>query len=108
MRSPGWWLYRLRQLGRTVTVHLHGACVGAGSELSGFATNVRAAPDTTFRLPEISMGLIPGAGGTVSIPRRIGQGRTAWMALTGPPSTPPTALNWNLVDVIDRSGSDGT
>ena len=46
------------------------------------------------------MGLIPGAGGTVSIARRIGRQRTAWMVLTGRRITARTALEWGLVDAL--------
>ncbi|MDQ6696224.1 MAG: enoyl-CoA hydratase/isomerase family protein, partial [Actinomycetota bacterium] len=56
---------------------------------------------TTFRLPELAMGLVPGAGGTVSLPRRIGRHRTAWLALTGASIDAPTALDWGLVDTIE-------
>lgn len=83
-----------------VTAHLHGSCIGAGIEISAFAGCVLAAPDTSIRLPEVAMGLIPGAGGTVSIPRRIGRHRTAYLALTGTPIDAPTALAWGLVDEI--------
>lgn len=81
-------------------VDVHGACVGAGIELPAFAKRIVAAPDATFRLPEISMGLIPGAGGTVSLPPRIGRQRTAWLALTGSSIDARTALEWGLVDDI--------
>ena len=47
------------------------------------AGTVVAAEGSTFRLPETAMGLIPGAGGTVSIPRRIGRWRTLYLALSG-------------------------
>jgi enoyl-CoA hydratase/carnithine racemase len=53
------------------------------------------------------MGLIPGAGGTVSLTARIGRHRTAQLALTGTPIDAPTALAWGLVDEIER-GSAGT
>jgi enoyl-CoA hydratase/carnithine racemase len=43
-------------------VRVHGSCFGAGVELPAFAGEVIAHPDTTFRLPEVGMGLIPGAG----------------------------------------------
>lgn len=66
-----------------IEVRMRGACVGAGVELSAFAGRVVAAPDTTVRLPEIGMGLIPGAGGTVSLTRRIGRQRTGLLALLG-------------------------
>ena len=81
-------------------VHLHGPCVGAGVELPAFAGAVTAVAGTTFRLPEVGMGLIPGAGGTVSIPRRIGRWRTLYLALTGRPLDAETALGWGLVDAV--------
>jgi enoyl-CoA hydratase/carnithine racemase len=43
---------------------------------------------------------VPGAGGTVSLPRRIGRHRTAWLGLTGAPIDAATALDWGLVDRI--------
>jgi len=61
---------------------VHGACIGAGIELAAFAHHVIATPDAFFQLPEVGMGLIPGAGGTASLPRRIGRQRTAYLALT--------------------------
>ncbi|WP_262401328.1 enoyl-CoA hydratase/isomerase family protein [Actinomadura sp. CNU-125] len=74
--------------------------MGAGVELPAFAGRVVARPDAVFRLPEIAMGLIPGAGGTVSLPRRIGRHRTLYMALTGEAIGADTALAWGLVDEI--------
>jgi enoyl-CoA hydratase/carnithine racemase len=88
-----------------VTFVVHGACVGAGTELPAFAGRVVARPDATFRLPEVGMGLVPGAGGTVSLPRRIGQERAGWLALTGATIDAPTALDWGLVDEINEQGS---
>jgi len=84
----------------SVTVHLHGACAGSGIELPAWAHRVLAAPDTQIWLPEVGMGLIPGAGGTASIPRRIGRQRTAWLALSGLPIDGLTALEWGLVDAV--------
>jgi hypothetical protein len=96
--SVGWLIHQLR--GRT-TVRLHGDCIGAGIELPAFAGTVIASPETRVSLPEIGMGLIPGAGGTVSLPRRIGRGRTAWLALSGETIDAATALQWNLVDAVE-------
>ena len=56
--------------------------------------------DSFFELPETGLGLVPGAGGTVSIPRRIGRQRTAWMALSGARLDASTALRWGLVDEV--------
>ena len=83
-----------------VRAEVHGACIGAGAELAAFAAFVVAQPDTYFELPEVSMGLIPGAGGTASIARRIGRQRTAFIALTGARMDANTALEWGLVDSI--------
>lgn len=96
---------RIARLSERVTVHVHGACIGAGVELPAFASRVVAASDATFRLPELSMGLIPGAGGTVSLPRRIGRWRTAWLAMTGSMIDAATALSWGLVDAAERRDS---
>jgi enoyl-CoA hydratase/carnithine racemase len=53
---------------------------------------------TRIRLPELAMGLVPGAGGTVSLPRRICRWRTAFLDLSGAPIELSTALAWGLVD----------
>jgi enoyl-CoA hydratase/carnithine racemase len=81
-----------------VTVVAHGACVGAGTELAAYAGKVVAAPDAFFELPEVRMGLVPGAGGSVSVPRRIGRWRAAWLMLTGDRLPAVTALRWGLAD----------
>ncbi len=101
-RSPARLLHRLRD--RTA-VYLHGAALGGGIELAAFADRVIAAPDTTIGLPEIGLGLIPGAGGTVSLTRRCGRQRTAALALTGRRIDPATALAWGLVDEIATDAS---
>ena len=84
-------------------VHVHGSCVGAGIELPAFSKSIIAHPDATFRLPEIAFGLIPGAGGTVSVTRRCGRHRAAWLALTGATIDAEQALRWQLIDRIDAS-----
>jgi enoyl-CoA hydratase/carnithine racemase len=83
-----------------VEVRVHGPCVGAGVELPAFAGRVTAAAGTTFTLPEVAMGLIPGAGGTVSIPRRVGRWRALYLALSGRPLDVATALAWGLIDEV--------
>jgi enoyl-CoA hydratase/carnithine racemase len=96
-RSPA---YLLSVLADRVKPHVHGFCVGSGIELPAFARTVTADPSSTFQLPEMAMGLIPGAGGTVSIPRRIGASRTAWLVLSGQALDSATALEWGLVDGV--------
>jgi enoyl-CoA hydratase/carnithine racemase len=87
-----------------VTVHAHGACVGAGTEITAYAGRVVAAPSAFFALPEVRMGLVPGAGGSVSVPRRIGRWRAAWLMLTGDRLPASTALRWGLADDVSDPG----
>jgi len=101
-RHPG---VLLHQLADRTEVHVHGACVGAGVELPAFGGRVVASPDAWFRLPELAMGLIPGAGGTVSLPRRIGVGRTLLLALSGIDLRAQDALRWGLVDAAESDVS---
>jgi enoyl-CoA hydratase/carnithine racemase len=86
-----------------VTAHVHGSCLGSGIELPAFAGRVIAHPDTLIALPEVRMGLIPGAGGTVSLPRRIGRHRTALLALAGFTIDAATARQWGLVDEVEET-----
>mgnify|MGYP001232508012 CR=1 FL=1 len=85
-----------------LVAHLHGDCIGSGIELPAFAGRVVADPGARIGLPEVSLGLVPGAGGTVSLPRRIGRHRTARLALTGRTVDAATAHRWGLVDEIAR------
>jgi hypothetical protein len=96
-RSPALLIGRLSA---RIRVELHGACLGAGIELPAFADRVVATEDAFFQLPEVGLGLIPGAGGTVSLPRRIGRQRTAWLGLSGSRIDAQTALAWGLVDEV--------
>lgn len=97
LRSAAWEMHLLRD---HIRVNLHGACVGAGIELPAFTNNITSTPDAFFWLPEVRLGLVPGAGGTVSLPRRIGRHRTTWLALTNRRLDPSTAHDWGLIDKI--------
>ena len=79
-------------------VYLHGVCAGAGIEIPAFASRVFGNESVEIFLPEISMGLIPGAGGTVSLPRRIGPQKTAYLAMSGKTLSLSDALAWGLID----------
>ncbi len=94
----------LASLADRAEVRLHGSCLGAGIELSAFAGRVVADPAARLGLPELGLGLVPGAGGTVSLPRRIGRHRTAWLGLRGGTIDAPTAHAWGLVDAVAPVG----
>jgi len=90
----------LLELSARLEFRLHRACIGSGIELPAFASRVVAAGNTFIQLPEITLGLLPGAGGTVSIPRRIGRHRTAYLALSARRINAETARQWGLVDAV--------
>ncbi|MCB2059949.1 MAG: enoyl-CoA hydratase/isomerase family protein [Novosphingobium sp.] len=81
-------------------VHVQGGCVGSGLELAAYASRFTAARDAWFHLPELSMGILPGAGGCVSLTRRIGRQRAALLILSGKRLRVSQALAWGLVDEI--------
>ncbi len=90
----------LRRLGERGEVSLHGACIGSGIEIAAAAHRRIGAPGTFVQLPELAMGLIPGAGGTVTLPRAIGRHRTIWLVLSGLRLGARQALGWGLLHAI--------
>jgi len=91
------------RLGRSCRAEVHGRVLGSGLEMAAFCGWVAARDDSAFGLPELSLGLIPGAGGTVSVTRRIGRWRTAYLVLSGHTVGTDTALAWGLVDAVAQS-----
>ncbi|MET0239168.1 MAG: enoyl-CoA hydratase/isomerase family protein [Sphingobium sp.] len=101
---PAWAIIGCRD---RLSVHVQGACVGAGLEMAAFAARVTAGADAWFQLPELAMGLLPGAGGCVSVSRRIGRQRAALMILSGRRISAATALSWGLIDaIVDEAPGD--
>ena len=88
------------RLGAACRAEVHGRVLGSGLEMAAFCGRITATPDAVFGLPELRLGLIPGAGGTVSVTRRIGRWRTAYLVLTGQTLDAATALAWGLVDAV--------
>ena len=98
---------RLGRLGIPKIAAIHGTCLGGGTELA-LACDWRVATDTratAIGLPEIKLGLIPGFGGSVRLPRLIGIQRALSMILTGRSLSSATAYRYGLVDqVFDEAG----
>jgi enoyl-CoA hydratase/carnithine racemase len=91
------------RLGRACRARVHGRVMGSGLEMAAFCGWIEAHGDSVFGLPELGLGLIPGAGGTVSVTRRIGRWRTAYLVLSGRTIDADTALAWGLVDAIAQA-----
>jgi 3-hydroxyacyl-CoA dehydrogenase/enoyl-CoA hydratase/carnithine racemase len=85
---------------KPIVAAIQGVALGGGLELA-LASHYRiAAPSATMGLPEVTIGVIPGAGGTQRLPRLIGVTKALDMILTGKPVTAKKALEIGLVDAV--------
>ena len=91
---------RLAKLTDKLSIHVNGPAIGAGCEILAFGQRVTASPNAWFQLPELKYGLIPGAGGTAGLPKRIGRQKTAYLALSMKKINADIALDWGLIDEI--------
>ncbi|TMA08070.1 MAG: enoyl-CoA hydratase/isomerase family protein [Methanobacteriota archaeon] len=80
---------------------IDGHCVGGGLEIA-MATDVRVASDGAWRvgLPEVTLGVLPGTGGTQRLPRLVGKSRAIDLMATGRMITPKDALEWGLFNRV--------
>jgi 3-hydroxyacyl-CoA dehydrogenase len=85
---------------KPVIAAMHGTPLGGGLELALGCHFRIAAPDTRLGLPEIKLGIIPGAGGTQRLPRLIGIDKAMAMILSGDPIPAREALAAGLIDEI--------
>lgn len=85
---------------KTWVAALHGTALGGGLEVALACKSRIAAPDAKLGLPEVNLGLIPGAGGTVRLPRLIGAEAALDMIASGKPVSAHKALSLGLVDRI--------
>jgi 3-hydroxyacyl-CoA dehydrogenase/enoyl-CoA hydratase/3-hydroxybutyryl-CoA epimerase len=93
---------RVELLRMPLVAAIHGACLGGGLELA-LACQYRIAsesPKTVLALPEVELGLIPGAGGTQRLPRIVGLEEALEMILRSRRVRPRRALQTGLVDEV--------
>ncbi len=81
-----------------------GLAYGGGLELAVCCDLIVVEEHTRLCLPEIKLGVFPGSGGTVRVPRRIGEGRAKEMMFFGEPIDAATALSWGLVNRVAARG----
>src|SRR5262249_26736536 len=74
---------RLLRLRAITLAAVHGLAVGGGMEMALLCDLCLAADDARFALPETGRGMIPGVGGTQTLPRRVGVGRALDLTLSG-------------------------
>lgn len=93
-------LERLDAGRKPVVAAIGGAALGGGLELAMACHGRIAAPAAKLGLPEIKLGIIPGAGGTQRLPRLIGPDAAFTMMLTGEPVSAETAAKLGIVDAV--------
>lgn len=84
---------------------LHGTVLGGGLEIAMACAHRIAAPGTKFGLPEVNVGLVPGAGGTQRAPRLFGWEAAIDMACSGKLLTAEDALRLGAIDAIEADPS---
>ncbi|WP_016745189.1 enoyl-CoA hydratase-related protein [Rhizorhabdus wittichii] len=94
----------IRSFSKPLVAAVEGWCLGAGAELMMCADIVVAAKGAKIGQPETNLGIIPGAGGTATLPRRIGQARAMHMVLTGEPIGAEEAHAIGLVACLAEQG----
>jgi len=94
----------LEKLRQPVIAAINGAAMGGGMELAIACTFRIIAESAKIGLPEVKLGIIPGAGGTQRLPRLIGKGRAAELILTGDPIGAQAAYAIGLVDKVVADG----
>jgi len=77
---------------------VNGAAYGGGCEIAACADFVYAADTVRFALTETTLGIIPGAGGTQTVARAIGERRAKELIFSGEPFDAKTAEHWGLVN----------
>ncbi|WP_437926583.1 enoyl-CoA hydratase-related protein [Sorangium sp. So ce291] len=90
---------------KPVIAAINGVAFGGGLELALLCDLRVAAPHAELALPETSLGIIPGAGGTQRLPRVVGEARAKEMILLGRRLTAPEALAWGLVNRVSPEGT---
>jgi len=89
----------IRELPVPVVASLHGAVIGGGLEIAAACDLRVAAEGTKFAMPEVKLA-IPSVVEAALLPRLMGQGRAAWMVLTGATIDARKALQWGLIEDI--------
>lgn len=90
----------IENLQTPVIAAVNGFALGGGLELA-MAAHFRIASDNAkMGLPEVTLGVIPGYGGTQRLPQLIGKGRALELIMTGKPIDAQTALNYGLVNHV--------
>jgi enoyl-CoA hydratase len=91
---------RLQEMPIPVIAAVNGFALGGGSEIALACDFIYASENAKFGLPEITLGLIPGFGGTQRLPRQIGKNMAKELIFTGKMITASTAYELGMVNKV--------
>lgn len=94
------WARPINEFSKPIIAVINGYCFGGGLEVALMCDIMIASDQANFALPEIKLGLIPGAGGTQALIRNVGKSKAMEMILTGNPITAEDALACNLISKV--------
>ncbi|MBT3329939.1 MAG: enoyl-CoA hydratase [Rhodospirillaceae bacterium] len=83
-----------------VIAAVNGSAFGGGCEIALAADFIYASSNAKFAVPEITLGIIPGCGGTQNLPRAAGSRRAKEILFTGSPFTAQEGLEWGIVNKV--------
>lgn len=87
-----------------VIAAVNGAAYGGGCEIAAACDFIYASATARFALPEVALGIMPGAGGTQSLARAMGERRAKEIILAGLPFSAEDAAMWGLVNRVCSPG----
>lgn len=79
---------------------VNGAAYGGGCEIALACDFIYAASNVRFALTEVTLGIMPGAGGTQNLPRAIGERRAKEIIMTGTPFTAEDGFSWGMINQV--------
>jgi len=92
--------YAVMECAVPVIAAVNGAAYAGGCELALACDFIHASSEARFALTEVTIGIMPGAGGTQNLPRAVGERRAKEIILTGAPFTAQQGYDWGMINGV--------